>query len=91
MVTKPNTSDANTPTAMPTHTARGSEPPLATVMKLAKAPNNIMPSSPRLSTPARSAINSPNAANRKGMAAPKALANKGVNDSVTREPPQFWD
>ena len=84
IVTKPNTNAANMPAAMPTNTATVKLPPLATTMKLLKAPSSIMPSRPKFKMPARSVINSPCAASSKGMAAPKALANKGVMESIMR-------
>src|SRR5262245_49813171 len=69
----PNSAAITAPLAMAATKASVTLLVAMTVEKPAMAPTIIMPSTPRLSTPERSAISSPVAANRSGVAAIMAL------------------
>src|SRR3954452_6397428 len=68
-VRKPNSSAISAPASAATARPSSGLPVDAVAMKPAAAPTSIMPSTPRLSTPARSAISSPNPASSSGVAA----------------------
>src|SRR4051812_12474639 len=68
-VRKPNSSAISAPATAATARPSNGLPVDAVAMKPAAAPTSIIPSTPRLSTPARSAISSPNPASSSGVAA----------------------